>query len=74
MELEPPRYQSLMEIPVKLRKLEGVPLSLAQIEAIINNADAEQESKAIPFSQALVNAQNSFKEKHVNKRTHWEAA
>lgn len=62
-----PRFQSINEIPVRLRKLRHSQLSLAQIEQILEAADSSSD----PFPEALAEAQNNFMAAHVERDGVW---
>lgn len=54
------KYQSINEVPRRWRSLKGAPLSLAQIEGILQQAEASDK----PFSVAITEAKEDFQGKH----------
>jgi hypothetical protein len=63
------RFQSIHEIPKHLRKISGTPLSLSQIEALLDEAEASGQA----FGAALATAKRDFIATHTADAGHWVA-
>ncbi len=63
------RFQSIHEIPRTLRKISGTPLSLSQIEALLDEAEASEQA----FGAALAAAKRSFIANHRVEQGQWVA-
>ncbi len=54
------RYQSIHQVPKRWRTIQGTPLSLAQIEAIVTAAEGGEQ----PFAVAFGEAKRRFVQRH----------
>ena len=63
------RYQSIHEVPRAWRRLSGTPLSLDQIEALLDEAETADAEFAVAFGQA----KRDFVESHTVRNGQWVA-
>lgn len=64
-------WKSLKDVPPSLRKLKGVPLTLAQANAIARCADTLIAEEGMKKSSAWAICISSFQKSHVIKDGRW---
>ncbi len=63
-------FKNLNHVPKMLRKLYGAPLTMAQIDEIIDKANADSKG-ANDFARALGQSRVAFMEKYELSGRHW---
>lgn len=63
-------YKNINKVPKSFRKLKGVPLSLKQINGIVEKAQADSKGPS-DFAQTLAVSRDEFQRKHQTVNGVW---
>lgn len=65
------QYKTIHEVPRGLRYVNGAPLTLAQINAIVGNATNVAKQDGSDFAAQLGMAKQKFRDAHEMRDGHW---
>lgn len=66
-------YKTIHEVPRGLRFVNGAPLTLAQINAMVESANKSAKADGSDFAQQLGVAKQAFRDQHKMVEGHWVA-